>query len=34
LDELEAELLDLVSSIEGADGDLAAMARYVTRRKS
>ena len=32
LDELESELLDLVSSIEGADGPLGAIATYVIRR--
>ncbi len=34
LRELEEELVEIASSIEGDDGDLAAMARYVTRRKN
>lgn len=34
LNELEEELVEVASSIEGDDGDLAAMAKFVTRRKS
>jgi geranylgeranyl pyrophosphate synthase len=34
LDELERKLIDEASEIEGADGELAAIARYVCRRRS
>ena len=34
LDELENKLVDEASEIEGADGELAAVARYVCRRRS
>jgi len=34
LDELERKLIDEASVIEGADGELAAVARYVCRRRS
>ena len=34
LDELERKLIDEASVIEGADGELAAVARYVCRRQS
>ena len=34
LDEIEASLIDEAKAIEGPDGDLAALARFVCRRKS
>ncbi len=34
LAELEAEMVDLAAAIEGPDGTLAALARYVARRRS
>ena len=34
LEELEEQLVEIASSIEGDDGDLAAMARYVTQRRN